>query len=103
MSDLISRQAAIDAIKAYLTFADWKPSVQRILEMSVNDITDMLERLPSAQPEPKKGKWIHDGFNFPQGVDWVHCSVCGRKGINVPADLTNFCPNCGADMREKEE
>ena len=51
MSDLIDRQAAIDAIKAYLNFADWKPSLKEILEMAVNDVADMLGRLPSAQPE----------------------------------------------------
>lgn len=51
MSDLIDRAAAIDAIKAYLNFADWKPSVKEILEMAVNDVADMLERLPSAQSE----------------------------------------------------
>ena len=54
------------------------------------------------QPERTKGKWIHDGYDFPHGNDWIHCSICGKKGTNVPADLTNFCPNCGADMREEE-
>ena len=66
-------------------------------------IGDYLKRVPSAQPEQTKGKWIHDGYDFPHGIDWIHCSICGKKGINVPADLTNFCPNCGADMREKGE
>lgn len=49
--------------------------------------------------ENVKGKWVHDGRDFQQGCDWVHCSVCGKRGINVPADLTNYCPNCGADLR----
>lgn len=48
--------------------------------------------------EPKTGKWIRDGYDFPHGNDWIHCSVCGKRGINVPADLTNFCPNCGSKM-----
>lgn len=48
--------------------------------------------------EPKTGKWIRDGYDFPHGNDWIHCSVCGKRGINVPADLTNFCSNCGSKM-----
>ena len=26
-------------------------------------------------------------------------SLLSKLGINVPADLTNYCPNCGASMR----
>ena len=52
-------------------------------------------------PNRKVGKWIHDGYDFPHGNDWIHCSVCGKRGINVPADLSNFCPNCGAEMSER--
>ena len=29
------------------------------------------------------------------------CSICGKKPAYALA--TAFCPNCGADMREKEE
>jgi len=55
--------------------------------------------------EVRHGRWIHDGYDFPHGNDWVHCSVCGKRGINVPADLTPYCPNCGAsmDLDEVEE
>ena len=49
--------------------------------------------------ERKRGRWIHDGYDIPHGVDWMHCSVCGRREPHVPAAMTNFCPNCGADMR----
>ena len=58
-----------------------------------------IEEQPTIEPQRIRGKWIHDGYIFPHGNDWIHCSICGKKGINVPADLTNFCPNCGADMR----
>ena len=84
MDDLISRQAAID-------LCDWydNPSMH-----------DDLEKLPSAQPERKKGKWIRvAGMN-------ERCSVCNQY---FPlSDFTdrpfwiNFCPNCGADMRGEE-
>ncbi len=53
--------------------------------------------------EVRYGRWEHDGYDFPHGNDWVHCSVCGKRGINVPADLTPYCPNCGAKMDGEEE
>lgn len=49
--------------------------------------------------ERKKGKWIIDG-------ECIDCSVCRHsKWSRVPfEDLVkrfNFCPNCGADMRDE--
>ena len=41
--------------------------------------------------EPKRGKWI----DFKNG--WK-CSACGKWNN----ETSNFCPNCGADMRERE-
>jgi len=90
MADLIDRQAAIDAIEAY--FGDLPIVVH-------HDMLQLIKDLPPAQPERKTGRWVHDGYDFPHGNDWIHCSVCGQRGINVPADLSNYCPNCGADMR----
>ena len=109
MGDLISRQAAIDTVMEFmpsLTTPDGCGQFDREIfeaqEMFV-DIGQALNKLPSAQPERKKGKWIHDGYGIPHGCDWIHCSVCGKRGVNVPADLPNYCPNCGADMRGEEE
>ena len=51
----------------------------------------------------KKGRWIHDGYDHPNGVDWMHCSVCNSRDCYVPAAMTNYCPNCGADMRSEEK
>lgn len=56
---------------------------------------------PTIEPQRMRGKWIHDGCDIPHGVDWMHCSVCGRREPHVPAAMTNYCPNCGADMREE--
>lgn len=41
---------------------------------------------------PKRGKWI----DFKNG--WK-CSACGKWNN----ETTNFCPNCGADMRKEGE
>ena len=59
------------------------------------EIIDEIDGLPTVQPEVRRGKWI-DGV----------CSACGFDAMyykGVPAQVyTNFCPNCGADMREAD-
>ena len=42
------------------------------------------------------GRWIHDGRRIESGIDWCHCSECG-KSDNFCA-RTNYCPKCGAKM-----
>lgn len=51
----------------------------------------------------RHGKWIHDGYDNPHGIDWMHCSECGTRYVNCPASITNYCPNCGARMDERKE
>lgn len=43
------------------------------------------------------GKWVAEE-NEEMEIDGYHCSVC-----DLPMETeekSNFCPNCGADMRE---
>lgn len=103
MSDLISRQAAIEAIEEYidrLQLVDWKenpgvPYKAHALNWAINTIRD----LPSAEPERKNGKYLKTG-----DPKWIECSECGMhtrylKKYNVP----NFCPACGAYMKGTED
>lgn len=48
------------------------------------------------EQELRKGHWVTRPHVF--GV--TYCSECG---FELRTDNTNFCPNCGADMREGEE
>lgn len=101
MSDLIDRQAAIDALNvlvkdghAYVNGAFFETILR-------DEAKRVLEELPSAQPEQRKGKWIHRGCGI------FSCSECDEKiGTNVYAEAETvrfrFCPNCGADMRGDE-
>ncbi len=66
-----------------------------------DEIAELATYPIEAEPV-RRGRWIHDGYDFQHGNDWIHCSECGKRGINVPADLTNYCPNCGAKMEEEE-
>ena len=88
MDELISRQAALrtdcfgdghDGLRAFHVYEDYKK------------MRDYIESLPSVQPERKRGKW-----EFIGGYGYQYrCSAC----IMCAEHKTNFCPNCGADMR----
>lgn len=69
---------------------------------TIKTIKEWIDNQPTIEPQRMRGKWIHDGCDIPHGVDWMHCSVCGRREPHVPAAMTNFCSNCGADMRRTE-
>ena len=105
--DLISRKAAIDA--AALSAAEWDG-------MYVQDINERirkaLEQLPPVQPERKKGKWKFEKMKHiinGEVRDAIICSECDsgyfRYDIsdNTVQNIPNFCPNCGADMREERD
>ena len=91
MSDLIDRQAAIDAALTFIVEycgAAFDEDMQKML-------CERLGELPSAEPEQKKGKWIPDK----SGIVYWNCSECGFASEAFGADiLYHFCPNCGARM-----
>ena len=92
--DAISRQAAIEVVQNRHMML----SKEKVL--LIND----LEKLPSAQPERARGTWMPDTMCYYE--ERFICSEC--KG-NYKVDtcmgnpMWNFCPNCGADMRQKGE
>lgn len=95
MNDLIERQAAIDAIMGEypeVHYPDWYAHI--------------IKQLPPAQPERKTGHWILYDKRFPWSKDYK-CSECGNyinlSDINAGRGSANFCPNCGADMREERD
>ena len=107
MSDLISRQKAIEAL-ANLTcvgIEEIKAQCDRSVADSegwlggIRDAALELEALPSAEPERKKGVWTGDC-----------CSCCGVSKYNYikmvddecgPFGTWNFCPHCGARLEWK--
>lgn len=58
MSDLISRQEAICAVNSYFALS----AVSRTIQ-NMTSIQEMLENLPSAEPEPH----------------WIPCSDCEKR------------------------
>lgn len=62
-------------------------------------IEQAVKEQPTVDAHPvRHGHWIHDGLDIPHGVDWMHCSECGKRDKYCPAAMTNYCPNCGARM-----
>ena len=58
--------------------------------------------------EVKHGEWqeidnlvIEHGLPTVKGKTW-RCSICGEARKNRTAPDMNYCPNCGAYMREEE-
>ena len=71
----------------------------------IDDVLNDVEDFPAADVRPVvRGKWVndHNGKYSPAGDNYF-CSACkdpSLRAFGKPA-RTNFCPNCGADMREK--
>lgn len=63
------------------------------------EINEVLNSIPAADVKPVvRGKWESHG----EGFKWVYiCSVCGFVDGHPMNDRMNYCPNCGADMREE--
>ena len=110
-SDLISRQAAIDALNKQiqqcrkalgsLSLSDVDKHAVEVKMASLRAYRGMLENLPPAQPEPQEGHWIRTDC----GLDVeCKCSKCGYRDFVAPRDeywfKRNYCPNCGAKMTE---
>ena len=98
MDDLISRQAAIDALREYLIGKRCPDDGTLTCRLIENEV---INKLPPIQP--KRGKWI-------KTARWgrvYYCDQCRNyldfDGVNAGRGSTNFCPNCGADMREVTE
>ena len=61
------------------------------------DVRRLLS-IPAANVAPVvHGHFVHDGPRFAGGVDWWHCSSCGRLASGVETRF-DYCPWCGARM-----
>ena len=89
------KQDCKDAVRGYPIDAD--ALMEKVAEEYGERARDALYRIirymPPAQPERKTGKWITQEFG-----SWAECSEC-HELYDIPIAQSNFCPNCGADMR----
>ena len=64
-----------------------------------------IDEIPTADvKEILRGTWIrqHDTRFGPKLNDIIICSVCGTAFSSEDLIRRSFCPNCGADMRDKK-
>lgn len=90
--DLISRQAAIDAYLETvepIAVQEWDGEITACARD--RDILEMLENLPSVQPET--GQWV----KYPDCNGCFKCSECGMLSLN----RLRYCCGCGAKMEER--
>lgn len=118
-TDLISRQAAIEALTGWETDPTDEEIVRTLKALPpvepkpvCEDCIDryavlaeldpqsyeykVVKELPSVEPGRPKGEWM----------DFGECSVCRKQAYDFIEGcvegveyMPNFCPNCGADMR----
>ena len=94
MDDLISRQAAIDALDGELIITGRENA--KTIRDYINGIDKKLRELPSAE---RRGRWE---FNIDdKGWSWDKPYMCDQCGEWVEK-IFKFCPNCGAKMEAKE-
>ena len=74
---------------------------------TIDHVFQIIDDAPTI--EPKRGKWIDKGWKGDwqfetdgRGNCWYEyeCSECGFRN---KGGKSNFCPNCGADMRGKDD
>ena len=99
MSDLIERQAAIDAMAKW----DWQE-----LYLPIH-FKQLLEELPPVSTE-KTGRWEWNQYDYNPNLGNWHCSECGSIVIEcVPkkdpsgVPLYKYCPQCGCRLMEVKE
>lgn len=79
-------------------YGDWYTE-EGTEEGYIGTIKGIVESMPTIE-ERKKGKWIDEGQYadfFPHHA--YRCSECGHHLIEIEVAY-DFCPFCGADMRE---
>lgn len=95
MAEYIEKQAAIKEL--YETYEHEYPTASGAFdEYATRIIPNVLRNLPPADVRPvRRGRWKR--VDPRSTVVTFRCSECNYYAhINA----TNFCPNCGADMRE---
>lgn len=94
MTDYISREAALIVVKT------WNGNSDRSARLKL--MVDDLKMTPAADVRPVvRGEWLLDSD---PGEPWRYrCSECGEitKDTCMGKPRANFCPWCGADMREE--
>ena len=93
MAEYIEKAAVISKCDEMWENADETTDVGVATINAIDRITDFIEAMPAADVQRvKRGEWGKRAYNR------VQCSYCGK----CEDIATDFCPNCGADMRGED-
>ena len=86
-----------DAIRRYESWAE-DDRIDVLIRKEHRQVADWLKELKTDRPQ---GEWLK--FGLGRGTRILFCTNCERR-IEVPLSQGDsnydFCPNCGAKMRE---
>lgn len=93
IDDYISRERAIKALDTALRCG-------AVVDYSgIEAAIDVIKDLPTAEVKPVvRGKWVWDGDT----LDWEKRYFCNRCEWKT-YKRSDYCPSCGADMREAQK
>ena len=102
MSDLISREAALDAIESYCSKCD-NYSGERCSSCMIDYAIIAVDAVPAVDAEPvRHGKWMKVCEMLPPEYhDNKRCSVCANFALHDRLGrvrMSRYCPNCSAKM-----
>ncbi len=93
MAEYISREAAIESFRKNLDGG--------YVLTDDAQTTHILQSLPAVDVRPVvRGRWIKNTYEYAREL-WDAETKCSLCGYTLGGATPNFCPNCGADMREK--
>lgn len=118
MDDLISRQAALDAIKSvrikHMAQGNdvtpiWECADEVLKVPTVEltaDLSEYCDKLwkaayerGKAEAHSRTGKWVYDEERGARGI-YAICTACNEMIYQTGG--FNYCPNCGARMEVEE-
>lgn len=108
--DAVSREALRKAMYHRAFETDGDTMWQSGCWIRYRAVEQVIKESPSVTPKQHTGKWIY-GENLGNGHDGYFCSECGwfaAVDYDFPINSeenkpTNFCPNCGANMRGEKD
>ena len=97
MSELIDKQAVTDALCGMRLSDDRSDDEKGAFQLALTLAVGVLRDLPSAQPERTRGKWTIEDCH---AATYKYC--CSNCKAHHRARY-DFCPSCGADMRNDQD
>lgn len=88
-----------------LASVSWNETIVTSWSYAYEEIISEIEEEPTIEAEQvRHGEWIikERGVYLTKGNYVVKCNKCGHTRAGYYTEPLNYCPNCGAKMKEVE-